>query len=82
LCVCDLLWDIYEKVQREDIFKPTNGNEHLHVISNDNGMRVVNFATSKNVSRVQCSYLATLIYTYTLSLFLMGWHTIRLITFW
>jgi hypothetical protein len=37
------------KVGREDIFKPTIGNESLHVISNDNGVRVVNFATSKNL---------------------------------
>jgi hypothetical protein len=38
------------KVGREDIFKPTIGNESLHEISNDNGVRVVNFATSKNLS--------------------------------
>jgi hypothetical protein len=36
------------KVGREDIFKPTIGNESLHEISNDNGVRVVNFATCKN----------------------------------
>jgi hypothetical protein len=34
------------KVGREDIFKPTNGNESLHEISNDNGIRIVNFPTS------------------------------------
>jgi hypothetical protein len=33
----------------EDIFKPTIGNESSHEISNDNGVRVVNFATSKNL---------------------------------
>jgi hypothetical protein len=38
------------KVGREDIFKPTIGNENLHEISNDNGVRVVNFATSKNLT--------------------------------
>jgi hypothetical protein len=32
---------------REDILKPTIGNESLHEISNDNG--VVNFATSKSL---------------------------------
>jgi hypothetical protein len=37
------------KVGREDIFKPTTGNESSHEISNDNGVRVVNFATSKNL---------------------------------
>jgi endonuclease/exonuclease/phosphatase family metal-dependent hydrolase len=43
-----LLGDLNVKVGREDIFKPTIGNESLHEISNDNGIRVVNFATSKN----------------------------------
>jgi hypothetical protein len=37
------------KVGREDIFKPTIGNESSHEISNDNGLREVNFATSKNL---------------------------------
>jgi hypothetical protein len=37
------------KVGREDIFKPTTENENLHEISNNNGVRVVNFATSKNL---------------------------------
>jgi hypothetical protein len=32
-----------------DIFKPTIWNESLHEISNDNGVRLVNFATSKNL---------------------------------
>jgi hypothetical protein len=35
-------------MQREGIFKPIIGNESLHEASNDNGVRVVNFATSKN----------------------------------
>jgi hypothetical protein len=43
-----LLGDFNAKVGRENIFKPTIGNESLHEISNDNGVRVVNFATSKN----------------------------------
>jgi hypothetical protein len=42
-----LLEDFNTKVGREDIFKPMIGNESLHEISNDNGVRVVNFATSK-----------------------------------
>jgi hypothetical protein len=37
------------KVGREDIFKPIIGSESLHQASNDNGVRVVNFATSKNL---------------------------------
>jgi hypothetical protein len=36
-----LLGDFNAKVGREDIFKPTIGNESLHEISNDNGVRVV-----------------------------------------
>jgi hypothetical protein len=33
----------------EIIFKPTIGNESLHQDSNDKGVRIVNFATSKNL---------------------------------
>jgi hypothetical protein len=44
-----LLGDFNAKVGREDIFKPTLGNESLHKISNDNGVRLVNFATFKNL---------------------------------
>jgi endonuclease/exonuclease/phosphatase family metal-dependent hydrolase len=41
--------DFNAKVDREDIFKPTIGNQSLHEISNDNGIRLVNFATSKSL---------------------------------
>jgi hypothetical protein len=34
---------------REHIFKPTVGNYSLHEISNGDGVRVVNFAISKNL---------------------------------
>jgi len=34
---------------REDIFKLTIGNDSLHQDSNDNGVRIINFATSKNL---------------------------------
>jgi hypothetical protein len=44
-----LLSDFNVKVGREDIFKPTIRNESLHEISNDSGVRVVNFAMSKNL---------------------------------
>jgi endonuclease/exonuclease/phosphatase family metal-dependent hydrolase len=44
-----LLGDFNAKVGRVNIFKPTIGNESLHEISNDNGDRIVNFATSKNL---------------------------------
>ena len=39
-----LLGDFNAKVGRENIFKPTIGQD-----SNDNGVRLVNFATSKNL---------------------------------
>jgi hypothetical protein len=37
------------QVGRKDIFKLTTGNESLHEICNDNGHRIVNFATTKNL---------------------------------
>jgi hypothetical protein len=44
-----LLGDFNAKVGREDIFKPIIGNNSLHEASNNNGVRVVNFATSENL---------------------------------
>ena len=44
-----LLGDCNAKVGRENIFKPTIGQESLHQDSNDNGVRLVNFATSQNL---------------------------------
>jgi endonuclease/exonuclease/phosphatase family metal-dependent hydrolase len=44
-----LLGDFNSKVAREIIFKLIIGNESLHQDSNDNGVRIVNFATSKNL---------------------------------
>jgi hypothetical protein len=40
-----ILGDFIAKVGRENIFKPTTGNESLHQDSNDNVVRIVNFAT-------------------------------------
>ena len=34
---------------REDVFKPTVGNESLHQDINNNGAKIVNYATSKNL---------------------------------
>jgi endonuclease/exonuclease/phosphatase family metal-dependent hydrolase len=45
-----LLGDFNVKVGRESIFKLIIVNESLQAISNDNGVRVVNFATSKNLT--------------------------------
>jgi hypothetical protein len=44
------LGDFNAKAGREDIFKPTVWNESLHKIDNDNGVRVLNVATSKNLT--------------------------------
>ena len=41
-----ILLDFNANVGRENIFKPTIGNESPHQDSNDNGVRIVNFATS------------------------------------
>jgi hypothetical protein len=45
-----LLGDFNAKVGREDIFKQIIWNESLHKIGIDNGDRVVNLATSKNLT--------------------------------
>jgi hypothetical protein len=45
----NILLDFNAKVGREDIFKQTTGTNNLHKISNDNGVRIVNFATSKKL---------------------------------
>jgi hypothetical protein len=76
-----LLGDFNSKVGREDIFKPIIGNKSLHEISNDNGVRLANFATSKNL-RVKsiCSHIATCINI--LGHLQMGKPTIRLTIFW
>jgi hypothetical protein len=44
-----ILGDFNVKVDRENIFKLTIGNESLHEISNDSAVRVVNLSTSKNL---------------------------------
>ena len=44
-----LLGNFNAKVGRENIFQPTIGTESLHPESNDNGIRLANFATSKNI---------------------------------
>jgi hypothetical protein len=44
-----MLGDFNAKAGRESIFKPTIGNKSLHAVSNGNGVRVVSFATTKNL---------------------------------
>jgi hypothetical protein len=62
-----LLGDFNGKVGlcREDIFKQTTGNESSHEISNDNGIRVVNFATHKNLVAKSTMFPHRSIYKYT-----------------
>ena len=57
-----LLGDFNSKVGRENIFKPTIGQENLHQHSNDNGFRLVNFAHPKIWwLRAPCSLTRTFI---------------------
>ena len=44
-----LLGDFNAKGERENILKPTTGNESLHQDSNGYSARIVNFVTSKNL---------------------------------
>ena len=44
-----LLGDFNAKLVREDIFKPIIGQESLHQDSNENGVRIINIDTSKNL---------------------------------
>jgi hypothetical protein len=45
-----MLLDFNAKVGGEGIFKQTIGSESLHEINNDNGVRIVNFATSTKLA--------------------------------
>jgi hypothetical protein len=49
-CEQILLADLNAKVDREHIFKPAIGNESLYEISNYNGVKIINFDTSKNLA--------------------------------
>jgi hypothetical protein len=44
-----VLGDFDFKTGRKVVFKPIIGNWNLQDVSNDNGVRVVNFTTSKNL---------------------------------
>jgi hypothetical protein len=49
-----LLGNFNSKEGMRNIRKPTTGNESLHGIGNDNGVRVVNFSTCiRSQSKVQ-----------------------------
>ena len=44
-----LLGDFNAKVGKGTILKPTIGNDSLHQFSNDNDVKIVHLATSKNL---------------------------------
>ena len=73
-----LLEDFIRK-RRENTFKPTVGNESLHQDSNDNGVRIVNFATSKNL--VMSTMFPHHMFISTPRSFMLGRLTTRLITY-
>jgi len=52
-------------VRRNNIFKPTTVYKRLHQDSNDNGVRIVNFATSKNLVIKSMMFLHRNIHKYT-----------------
>jgi hypothetical protein len=60
-----LLGDFNAKICREDIFKPTIWNESLHEISNDNRVRWVNFAKSKNLKSPKLPHRNVLKFNWT-----------------
>jgi len=60
-----ILGDFNVKLGGEDILKPTIGNESLHQDCNDNGVRIVNFAISKNLVVKSTMFLHRNIHKYT-----------------
>ena len=61
-----LLGEFNSKVgRRENIFKPASGNESLHQDTNDNGVRIVDFATSINLVLKSMKFLHQDIRKYT-----------------
>jgi hypothetical protein len=71
-----LLGDFNAKVGRENIFKPIIGNESLHEVSNDNGVRVINVTTSKNLIVKSTTFSHHDIHKHTWILLMVS-HTIR-----
>jgi hypothetical protein len=77
-----LLGNWNAKMGEEDSFNPTIGNGSLHKISNDNGFKIANFATSKSIIVRDAVFPHHNIHKLRLlGCFLMGRPTIRLITF-
>jgi hypothetical protein len=47
------------QVGRDGILKPTTGNESVHVMRNDNGVRLVNFSTSERLIVKESNFSAS-----------------------
>jgi hypothetical protein len=75
-----LLGAFNAKLGRDDIFKPTVGNESLHQDSNDNGVGIVNFATLKDLV-VKSTMFRTETFISTPGPLLLGRLTVSLITY-
>jgi hypothetical protein len=60
-----LLRNFSAKVSKEDVFKPTIENQSSKETSNDNGVRVVNFATSKSLTDESTMFPHRNIHKYT-----------------
>jgi hypothetical protein len=75
-----LLRDFNAKLGIEDILKPTIGNVSLRQDNNDNDVRIVNLATSKNLV-VKSTMLSFRTLIHTPGPLLMGRLTTRLITY-
>jgi hypothetical protein len=63
--VNNLSGELNTKLGREDNFKPTIGNESLQQDSNDNGIRIVNAATSESLVVKETMFPHQNIHNYT-----------------
>ena len=44
-----IIGDLNAKIGQEEMYRPITGMYSLHSLSNDNGIRLINFACSKNM---------------------------------
>jgi hypothetical protein len=74
-----ILGNFNAKFGKENIFKPIIGNEGLHQDSDDNGVRIVSFATSKILVLMSTMFPHRNIHKYTWTS-TVGKFTTRVIT--